>query len=134
MKNIKLLIGALFAWFILILGVAAPVLAVDTTSDLCSQAQANGGELPAICSPTSTNQNLLNGPDSTFMKIVNIIVSIAGIIAVIMIIIGGVMMITSNGDSTRFSKAKDTVIYTAIALVIILVARPLIGLIVNWIN
>lgn len=53
----------------------------------------------------------------------------AGIIAVLMIVIGGFMYIASTGDAGRLRKAKDIIVYAVIGLVIVILA----GLIVNFV-
>ena len=54
--------------------------------------------------------------------ILNIVYSIIGIVAVVMVVIGGVSYATSQGDPGRLKKAKDTILYGIIGLVIVLMA------------
>ena len=51
-------------------------------------------------------------------NVINILLMVAGVIAVIMIIIGGIRYATSNGDSSSVSAAKNTILYSVIGLVI----------------
>lgn len=55
-------------------------------------------------------------------NIVAILLSLAGIIAVGLIITGGFMYIVSNGDSAGIKRAKDTIVNALFGLGIILVA------------
>ena len=59
----------------------------------------------------------------------NTLLYAAGIIAVIMIIVGGIMYSLSAGDSKKAGTAKDTILYAVIGLVITLLA----GAIVNFV-
>lgn len=47
---------------------------------------------------------------------------IGGILAVIMVIIGGLNYVTSSGDSGKTAKAKNTILYAVIGLVVIIFA------------
>ena len=62
-------------------------------------------------------------------NITNTLLYAAGIISVIMIIVGGIMYAISAGDSGKAGKAKDTILYAVIGLVITLLA----GAIVNFV-
>jgi hypothetical protein len=42
----------------------------------------------------------------------------AGIISVIMIIVGGIKYSTSSGDQAKIKSAKDTVLYAVVGLVV----------------
>ncbi|MFZ1301905.1 MAG: pilin [Candidatus Microsaccharimonas sp.] len=52
----------------------------------------------------------------------NLAYYIAGIIAVVVIIIAGIMYVTSMGDSGRVTRSKNMILYAVIGLVVILVA------------
>lgn len=57
------------------------------------------------------------------VKILSIIV---GIVAVIMIILGGFKYITSGGDATKVASAKNTIFYAVIGLVIVALAQLIV--------
>lgn len=63
------------------------------------------------------------------MIVVNVLLFVIGLISVIMIIIGGIMYSTSAGDSGAITKAKNTILYAVIGLVVALLAFA----IVNWV-
>ncbi len=56
-------------------------------------------------------------------KIVNLLSIIVGVVAVIMIIVGGFRYITSGGESSNVSGAKNTLIYAIVGLVIVALAQ-----------
>lgn len=58
--------------------------------------------------------------------VIRIMSAIGGIIAVIMIIIGGLKYVTSAGDSNAAAGAKNTIIYSVIGLVIVVFAQLLV--------
>lgn len=71
----------------------------------------------------SENQKQLN---RLITRAVNIFSVIVGIIAVIMIIVGGLKFITSGGDSGKISSARQTVIYALIGLIIVALAQVIV--------
>lgn len=67
-------------------------------------------------------------------NIVNIFSVIVGVVAVIMIIVGGFRYITSGGDSNNISSAKNTIIYAIIGLVIVVFAQFIVQFVLNRVN
>ncbi len=65
--------------------------------------------------------------------ILNWIFGIIGIIAVIMVILGGFKLMTSTGDPGRVKKGKDTILYGIIGLVIALLAFAIVNFVINGI-
>lgn len=63
------------------------------------------------------------GAVATGIDIFSIIV---GVISVIMIIIGGLKYITSAGDSSNITSAKNTILYAVIGLVIVVLAQAIV--------
>ena len=55
----------------------------------------------------------------------------AGIVCVIMMIIGGIAYVTSVGNPQKVSKAKNTIMYAAIGLIITLVAAAIVNLVLT---
>lgn len=60
----------------------------------------------------------LFGEKGAFRQITNTILFIVGVIAVIMLIIGGIKYVISGGDSKKVTDAKNTVLYAIIGMVI----------------
>ena len=89
-----------------------------------------------VCS--GTNFNISGTPDTTgcadtsgnlydlLNKIVNIFSAIVGVIAVIMIVVGGLRYITSGGDANKVGAAKTTIIYALIGLVIVALSQIIV--------
>jgi hypothetical protein len=124
MKNIKIILASLA----LLIGVGLVFVphdsayAVNVIKDSCA------GHTSAICADTGeTVGPLVN-------NIVNILLYILGAIAVIMIVIGGVMYTTSGGDAGSVKKAKDTILYAVIGLVVAIFAYAIINFVVRAIK
>ena len=59
---------------------------------------------------------------------------LAGVIAVIIIIIGGITFATSSGDSAKVAKAKNMILYAVIGLVVILAAFVITSFVIGRFN
>ncbi len=64
-------------------------------------------------------------------RAINIFSIVVGIIAVVMIIVGGFKYITSGGDSGNISSAKNTIIYAVIGLVIVALSQFLVQFVLD---
>ena len=73
--------------------------------------------------------NLQGGPGSVGQNqieaLFNAAYLVAGIVAVIMIIIGGIRYATANGDSGQIQSAKNTILYSVVGLVVIIMAAAI---------
>lgn len=59
------------------------------------------------------------------------IISVLGIVAVIYIIIGGVSYMTSTGDPQKTQKARKTILYAVIGLVICVLAFAIVNFVID---
>ena len=66
---------------------------------------------------------------SNVTGIINAFIGALGIVAVIIIIIGGINYMTSSGDAAKVKKAKDTILYGVIGLVICVLAFAIVNFI-----
>ena len=72
----------------------------------------------------------LFGDTGVFRQITNTILYIAGIIAVIMLIIGGIKYVISGGDSKKVTDAKNTVLYAIIGLIVCFLAFAIVNFVI----
>lgn len=68
---------------------------------------------------------------SMIQTILNVVFGVIGIVAVIMIVIGGVHYTISQGDSAKIQKAKNTIMYGIIGLVIVLLSFAIVNFVLN---
>ena len=66
-----------------------------------------------------------------FRQITNTILYIVGVIAVIMIIWGGIRYIISGGDSKKVTDAKNTILYAIIGLIIAVLSYAIVNFVMN---
>jgi len=129
--------------FILNLAVLVPILFASSSS-LVLAATGNGININSACSqnytagsPSSsafcqdTSPAPLTGSGSVGNRIINLIAAISGFVAVIIIIIAGIQYMTSGGDPQKINKAKDTILFAAIGIIVVVLARIIIYFIVG---
>ena len=73
----------------------------------------------------------LFGDTGVFKQVTNTILYIVGIVAVIMLIIGGIKYVISGGDSKKVTDAKNTVLYAIIGLVIAFLAFAIVNFVIS---
>lgn len=56
---------------------------------------------------------------NTFTNILNVVYFIAGAISVIVMIIGGILLMISSGDSGKAAKGRNAILYSAIGLIVV---------------
>ena len=115
-----------------ILKIALPILivalfAVTIMSGSVSALTLQEGAEAARCDGCPAD---LFGDNGVFKKVTNTILYIVGIIAVIMLIIGGIRYVTSGGDAKKVTDAKNTVLYAIIGLVISLLAFAIVNFVI----
>lgn len=55
----------------------------------------------------------------------------AAIIAVLIIIIGGIRYATSNGDASQIKSAKNTILYAVVGLIVIIMATAITSFVIT---
>ncbi len=73
---------------------------------------------------TACNTNL--SVSNIIANIANILVFVVGSVSVIMIIIGGLRYVLSQGDTGAVGKAKNTILYAVVGVVVSIVAYAII--------
>jgi len=137
-KNIRNTIaGILSAALLVAVPIAVPAMAsaasgsgADIQSCLSQGTNLDASGSRNDCTPgtTSTAPDKIN---SIIKTVINVFSIVVGVVAVIMIIIGGFRYITSGGDSSNVSGAKNTIIYAIIGLVVVALAQFIVQFVVN---
>lgn len=73
----------------------------------------------------------LFGDHGVFKQITNTILYIVGIVAVVMLIIGGIRYVVSGGDAKKVTDAKNTVLYAIIGLIICFLAFAIVNFVAS---
>lgn len=77
---------------------------------------------------STNNQNNLM---ETLSIIINVVLGVIGFIAVVMIILGGISFITSQGDTAKVTKARNTILYGVIGLVVAILAFAIVNFVLS---
>lgn len=91
------------------------LFATNATDNICKGANLNP---TGNCSDASLNASVA--------QITETLLTVAGAIAVIIIIVGGLTYITSSGDSSRIKQAKDIILYAVIGLIVAILAYAIV--------
>lgn len=84
----------------------------------------------AVCTD-KTATDPISGSNGILLKITDIVAFAGGAGAIIVLIIGSLRYVTSNGDANAINSAKQTVIGALIGLIIIVFAASLITFVVE---
>lgn len=113
---------------------AAPAYAVQTDiqKGLCagSNLQFTDNVSNANCSTSDATKKI----NDIVHTVINLFSAIVGIVAVVMIIVGGLRYITSGGNDTSVASAKNTLLYAIIGLVIVALAQIIVRFTLNKIT
>lgn len=84
----------------------------------------------SVCSGVSLTGGACNGDANQFSKVIKLVIQIlsliAGVAAVIMIVVGGMRYITSGGDSSKIAGAKQAIVYAVVGLIIVALAQVIV--------
>lgn len=67
-----------------------------------------------------------NKVSSTLQALISILSIVVGIVAVIMLIIGGIRFVTSQGDGSSVAAARNTIIYAIVGIIVALMAQVIV--------
>lgn len=131
MRKLLAILISLFATILLLAVQAVPAFAQS------AQQQINSG-LCAGVNLDINNPNCNTQGDTTskpinkvIHTIINLLSVAVGIVAVIMIIVGGLRYITSGGSDTSVTSAKNTILYAIIGLIIVALAQILVRFVLS---
>lgn len=99
---------------------AAPAAPADPAIPKCKD-DTNA----AIC---QTKTGLISG---ILQSVINTMIFLAGSIAVIMVVVGGIRYITSDGDPGAATKAKNTIIYALVGVVVAIMSYSIVNFVID---
>jgi hypothetical protein len=133
-KKAVILFSEIVAAMALLAAPAVPVFAQQDAQQQINAGLCTGSNLEfsentstADCSTSDATQRVNN----LIHTIVNLLSAVVGIVAVIMIIFGGLRYITSGGNDSSVTGAKNTILYAIIGLIIVALAQVLVRFTLN---
>lgn len=116
---------ALLAAALLSAAILVPSMSMDAVAQSPASQVKDG--VDSISDPNNTGDDLT----TTIGKIVKVFLFFVGAVAVVMIIYGGFRYVTSNGDSSGVSGAKNTLLYAVVGLVIAVSAYAIVDFVLD---
>lgn len=126
--------AAFSTWALLIVAQVPLALAQDATSPELKNGLCAGVNLDITsnCNSSGLSQGQANQKlNSIIHTIINLLSVVVGVVAVIMIIVGGLRYITSGGSDTSVTGAKNTILYAIIGLIIVALAQILVRFVLS---
>ena len=114
--KIKKIASTIFLIAIATIGVTTLISAQTFADDICGNNNVSP-EIKAASGCPNTGAKINDLP-TVIQNILNAIIGVAGIISVVYIVVGGIQYITSSGDSNKTEKAKKTILYALIGLIV----------------
>lgn len=130
-KKFKKLFIGLAAFVALAAPLAIPVSVYAVADSNLQGSLCGGADLNISGGGECVNQEADTQVNDTIKLALNLFSAIVGIIAVVMIIVGGIQYITSGGDSGNVTKAKNTILYAVIGLVVVALAQIIVKFVLN---
>lgn len=89
--------------------------------------QTATGEKPTVCKDVAAQNQAGTNPVIGTLKIVlNVLSFVAGVAAVILLIVNGLRLVLSNGDTNGVKNARSGVIYVLIGLLVVVIAQSIV--------
>lgn len=124
---------------LLLLAIVVPATSAYAETNVldpaCAGFSASDPEAPTICKDNQTKQsttdNSIYGKNGIIGKVVQLLAILIGIVAVIMIIIGGLKYVMSSGNPESINSAKNTILYAIIGLIVAVLAQFIIVYVIS---
>lgn len=128
MKKLRLLLASFVFITLSAFAVVVPTTttyAYDPLAETCSGA---GSSSNPICKEKNASANDL------ITNLVNILLYVVGALSVVMIIWAGISYVTSAGDSSKTKRAKDTLLYAIIGLIVAFLGFAIVNWVIKGVN
>ncbi len=90
-----------------------------------------GGPIPQVEGSVNPNTNGTQGVRDVIIKVLTVVLDFLALAAVVFIVIAGIRLIVSQGEDEAKDKAKKTILYVIIGLLVILFCRVIVGFFTN---
>ena len=124
MKRLVSLILILLSILFPVLTLSAPVYAGVDLFQTCSTPT---GAQTSVCKDVNTQKSAQTNPVISLLKrVLNLLALVAGVAAVLLIIINGFRLVVSNGDSNSINSARTGLIYALIGVAVVATAQTIV--------
>ena len=105
--------------------------AVNLLDNPCNADGAVDASSSAVCTDGNNTTNPLTGSGGLIIKVANIVALIAGLAAVVVIIIAAWTFVTSDGDATKVRNARSALIYSLVGVALIGLADVIVRFVLS---
>lgn len=125
--------------FLFLSSLAFPLLGLSLANAQFNPLQESCDNIPntdqqgdsQLCNDSNQDTNPVTGTDGVLLRVADVLAIVAAVIAVIVIVVAGITMMTSGGDSTKVQNSRNAIIYAAVGLVVIVLARSIVIFVIN---
>jgi hypothetical protein cdivTM_30108 len=110
-----------------LLGVFTPVVSAANGINICSEENENS----VYCKNKDSGGDQVGGIIKT---IVEVLLMAVGAISIIMIVIGGILFALSSGDAQKAAKARSTILYAVVGLIVSIFASAIVNFVFDGFN
>lgn len=134
MKRLRFAVLSMTLLFCAVFFAPLTVHATDVFNDICTNKNGVNVQNSTVCKSKNVSGNPLFGPEGVLTKAIQIVSLIVGVVAVVMIMVGGLKLITSGTNPQDVSKARETIIYALVGVLIAAVAQVIVQFFLKRIN
>lgn len=98
---------------------------------LTNHAAASGGALCGDAGTCATGLPVVAAGSSQLHEVLAIIFGVLAAVSVLMIVIAGLRFVVAQGNSQEVSKARSTIMYALIGLIVSLIAEALVAFVLD---
>ncbi len=113
---------------LLVFGLMVGAITLVSMLPVAGAALLNPGDNPAEVSAATGGESSLR---QLVLTMVNYFLTFLGIVAVIMVIYGGVTYVTAAGEDEKIQSAKKIIMYAVIGIIIVLISFALVNMILG---
>jgi len=94
----------------------------------------------AVAGPISIKADEVGLPTSTptvgaaLAAIINILITLIGLLSVVFIVVGGIKIVVSNGDPARYKSGRDTITYAIVGIILAIGAYAIVAYIATTVK
>lgn len=128
------LLAAISLALLMLVPVSASAASKDCASNpnpLACACATNGASSSSACDSSVNGGDPIAGPNGVLKKATILLSIIAGAVAVIIVLVGGIQYTTSAGDAQKATNARNTIIGGLVGLAIIAVSGGILTFVIS---
>ena len=106
-------------------------IAILAAPNSVQAANVCNGNAPASVKKAAGCSGNKNELQKNITNILNGVIGVAGIVAAVFVVVGGIQYMTSTGDASKVEKAKKTILYALIGLIICALAFAIVNFVIT---